>query len=165
MQVFDCWDMKEMRKQLIFLCSHHHLFHPSLYLNFQASPHPPSHTSTFPDLLAAFSLSAICLSFSDFFFFCLNLKTMQLICFLWFPVLFQCCSWRVSLLSQLVSSPFCIQMYLPPSQHTTARQRNTESLTNFYFLFFFMQNREGRSPRSIFATVKITQWCGMPTNK
>lgn len=144
MQAFDCWDRKEMRKHLLFLCSHLHLFY--LYLNFQASLHPPQpyiHLSC--PLSSLLSLSHLPFFFWFFFFFWLNLKTMKLICLVWFPVLFQCCCWKVSLLSQLLSSPFGIQMYLPHSQHTTARQRKTESLINFYFYPFSCRTEKGEA--------------------
>lgn len=157
-QVFACWDKEEIKKRdYFFLCSHLHLFHLSLYLACQASLHP---LALHPPVLSSYhpSLLAISLSFSDFFFgWNLKKHTAHLPFLVPSPI--------VSVLPQPASSLFCIQMYLPHSQHTAARQRNTETLIYFFLNLFFMQNREGRSPRSIFSPVKITQRCGMSTNK
>lgn len=156
-QVFACWDKEEIKKEIIFFMFPSPSF-PSFTLpGLSSITPPPSPTSTCPVLLPPFSPSH--LPFFFWFFFCWNLKkhTAHLPFLVPSPI--------VSVLPQPASSLFCIQMYLPHSQHTAARQRNTETLIYFFLNLFFMQNREGRSRRSIFSPVKITQWCGMSTNK
>lgn len=134
------------------------IFH--LFLKQPSNITPPSHTSTFPDLLAALSLSATWLA---------SLVLMFLIlkpCRSSTSLGFQCCYYSAAFKGclsycQLAASLFWVQMYLLCSQCKIARQRNIESLINVCGVFFHGHPTEkGEAQDLSFATIKITQWCG-----